>query len=42
MNLFILSRDPAKAAEQMMDKHVNKILLEAQRGGDYDHAEECS
>jgi hypothetical protein len=29
MNLFILSRDPAKAAEQMMDKHVNKILLEA-------------
>lgn len=29
MNLFILSLDPAKAAEQMMDKHVNKILLEA-------------
>ena len=29
MNLFILSFDPAKAAEQMMDKHVNKILLEA-------------
>jgi hypothetical protein len=29
MNLFILSKDPAKAAEQMMDKHVNKILLEA-------------
>ena len=29
MNLFILSLDPAKAAEEMMDKHVNKILLEA-------------
>jgi hypothetical protein len=29
MNLFILSHDPAKAAEEMMDKHVNKILLEA-------------
>jgi hypothetical protein len=29
MNLFILSLDPARAAEQMMDKHVNKILLEA-------------
>ena len=29
MNLFILSIDPARAAEQMMDKHVNKILLEA-------------
>ena len=29
MNLLILSLDPAKAAEQMMDKHVNKILLEA-------------
>ena len=29
MNLFILSLDPARAAEEMMDKHVNKILLEA-------------
>ena len=29
MNLFILSLDPARTAEQMMDKHVNKILLEA-------------
>jgi hypothetical protein len=29
MNLFILSLDPAIAAEEMMDKHVNKILLEA-------------
>jgi len=28
MNIFILSLDPTKAAEQMMDKHVNKILLE--------------
>ena len=29
MNLFILSLDPARAAEEMMDKHVNKILLES-------------
>ena len=29
MNLFILSTDPAKAAEEMMDKHIHKILLEA-------------
>ena len=29
MNLFILSLDPAKIAEYMMDKHVSKILLEA-------------
>jgi hypothetical protein len=29
MNLFILSRDPVEAAEEMMDKHVVKILLEA-------------
>jgi Pyrimidine dimer DNA glycosylase len=29
MNLFILSTDPAKAAEAMMDKHIHKILLEA-------------
>ena len=29
MNLFILSLDPARAAEEMMDKHINKILLEA-------------
>ena len=29
MNLFILSLDPKKIAEYMMDKHVSKILLEA-------------
>ena len=29
MNLFILSLIPTEAAEAMMDKHVNKILLEA-------------
>ena len=29
MNLFILSIDPAKAAEEMMDKQIHKILLEA-------------
>jgi hypothetical protein len=29
MNLFILSLDPAKAAQEMMDKHIHKILLEA-------------
>ena len=29
MNLFILSLDPAKIAEYMMDKHISKILLEA-------------
>ena len=28
MNIFILSLDPAKIAEYMMDKHVSKILLE--------------
>ena len=29
MNLFILSLDPAKTAEYMMDKHIAKIILEA-------------
>ena len=29
MNLFILSLIPTEAAEAYMDKHVNKILLEA-------------
>ena len=29
MNLFILSLDPAKIAEYMMDKHIAKIILEA-------------
>ena len=29
MNLFILSHDPAKTAEYMMDKHIAKIILEA-------------
>lgn len=29
MNLFILSNDPAKTAEYMMDKHIAKIILEA-------------
>jgi hypothetical protein len=29
MNLFILSLDPSKAAEYMMDKHIAKIILEA-------------
>jgi hypothetical protein len=29
MNLFILSHDPAKIAEYMMDKHIAKIILEA-------------
>lgn len=29
MNLFILSMDPAKIAEYMMDKHIAKIILEA-------------
>ena len=29
MNLFILSLDPAKIAEYMMDKHISKIILEA-------------
>jgi hypothetical protein len=29
MNLFILSIDPSKAAEYMMDKHIAKIILEA-------------
>ena len=29
MNIFILSLDPKKIAEYMMDKHVSKILLEA-------------
>jgi hypothetical protein len=29
MNLFILSLDPAKVAEYMMDKHIAKIILEA-------------
>lgn len=29
MNIFILSLDPAKIAEYMMDKHISKILLEA-------------
>ena len=29
MNLFILSLDPTKIAEYMMDKHIAKIILEA-------------
>jgi hypothetical protein len=29
MNLFILSLDPSKIAEYMMDKHIAKIILEA-------------
>jgi len=29
MNLFILSLDPRKIAEYMMDKHISKIILEA-------------
>lgn len=29
MNLFILSLDPAKVAQYMMDKHIAKIILEA-------------
>ena len=29
MNLFVLSLDPAKTAEYMMDKHIAKIILEA-------------
>ena len=29
MNLFILSLDPARTAEYMMDKHIAKIILEA-------------
>jgi hypothetical protein len=29
MNLFILSMDPNKVAEYMMDKHIAKIILEA-------------
>ena len=29
MNLFILSLDPKKIAEYMMDKHISKIILEA-------------
>jgi hypothetical protein len=29
MNLFILSLDPKKIAEYIMDKRVSKILLEA-------------
>jgi hypothetical protein len=29
MNLFILSLNPAKIAEYMMDKHIAKIILEA-------------
>ena len=29
MNLFILSLDPSKIAEYMMDKHIVKIILEA-------------
>jgi hypothetical protein len=29
MNLFILSFDPTKIAEYMMDKHIAKIILEA-------------
>jgi hypothetical protein len=29
MNLFILSLDPVKIAEYMMDKHIAKIILEA-------------
>jgi hypothetical protein len=29
MNLFILSLDPTKTAEYMMDKHIAKIILEA-------------
>jgi len=29
MNLFVLSLDPAKIAEYMMDKHIAKIILEA-------------
>jgi len=29
MNLFILSLDPAKTAQYMMDKHIAKIILEA-------------
>ena len=29
MNLFILSLIPKEIAEFMMDKHINKILLEA-------------
>jgi hypothetical protein len=29
MNIFILSLDPAKIAEYMMDKHIAKIILEA-------------
>ena len=29
MNIFILSLDPKKIAEYMMDKHISKIILEA-------------
>jgi hypothetical protein len=29
MNLFVLSLDPTKIAEYMMDKHIAKIILEA-------------
>ena len=29
MNIFVLSLDPAKAAEYHCDKHVNKMILEA-------------
>jgi hypothetical protein len=29
MNLFVLSLDPTKTAEYMMDKHIAKIILEA-------------
>lgn len=31
MNLFILSLDPAKTAEYMMDKHIAKIILKPSR-----------
>ena len=29
MNIFVLDRDPYKAAEMMCDKHVVKMILES-------------